>query len=236
MSIVAAMFVRLTHTGVYEDGRPNTASVTIYDLDEITISKTRERAVPVPPNSFVDIPMSTRTFVSYNEGSIAGLVQRGLITAQLFLQMRDKQHCGGPTADGIDLQPAVLNAERVSNGNYTLTAATPATGLAGPAVGSLLLEMPSVGPDIPQAILVPGTNIKLVDGRQTVVFSSGGDIAGLGANVFGYVAGQLFPTALGGGGGSITVLDESVPLPGWCSRYRQHLHPASGLPVSLGHG
>ena len=37
-TIVAVLIVRCTHTGVYADGRPNTASVTLYDLDEITIS------------------------------------------------------------------------------------------------------------------------------------------------------------------------------------------------------
>ena len=65
-NIVAVLIVRCTHTGVYADGRPNPASVTIYDLDEITIQKNRTRYVPVPPNTFVDIPMSTRTFVSLN--------------------------------------------------------------------------------------------------------------------------------------------------------------------------
>ena len=112
-NIVAVLIVRCAHTGVYADGRPNTASVTLYDLDEITIQKNRTRAVPVPPNSFVDIPMSTRTFISWHEGDICIFTKQGLITSEIILQLRDKGNCGGPAGTGQTLQPAVLNIERV---------------------------------------------------------------------------------------------------------------------------
>lgn len=116
-NIVAVIFIRLRHTGVYEDGRPNPASVTVYDLDEITIQQNRTRAVPVPPNSFVDIPMSSRTFLSYADpkGGIYNLVRRGLITAELHVQLRDKSNCGGPLGTGQALRPGVNNFERVGN-------------------------------------------------------------------------------------------------------------------------
>jgi len=112
-NIVSVLIVRCTHTGVYADGRPNTASVTIYDLDEITIQKNRTRYVPIPPNSTVDIPMSTRTFVSWHEGSICQLARLGLIRTEIILQLRDKEHCGGPAGVGQTLRPGVLNIERV---------------------------------------------------------------------------------------------------------------------------
>lgn len=114
-NIVAVLIVRCTHTGVYADGRPNTASVTIYDLDESTIQKNRTRSVPVPVNSTVDIPMSTRTFVSWHDGDICKFTRLGLITSEIILQLRDKGNCGGPAGTGQALRPAVLNIERVAN-------------------------------------------------------------------------------------------------------------------------
>lgn len=114
-NIVAVLIVRCTHTGFYKDGRVNTGSVTLYDLDEITIQKTRTRAVPIPPGTFVDIPMSTRTFVSYHNGAICKHVKNGEITAEVILQLRQKGHKGGPAGTGQALRPAVLNAERVND-------------------------------------------------------------------------------------------------------------------------
>jgi hypothetical protein len=89
--------------------------VTLYDLDEITIQKNRTRAVPIPPNSFVDIEMSTRTFVSWHEGSICIFAKQGLIRAEIILQFRDKANCGGPAGTGQALQPAVFNVERATD-------------------------------------------------------------------------------------------------------------------------
>ena len=114
-NIVAVLIVRCTHTGVYADGRPNTASVTLYDLDEITIQKNRTRAVPIPPETFVDIEMSTRTFVSWHQGSICIFARQGLITAEIILQFRDKGNCGGPAGTGQSLLGAVLNVERATD-------------------------------------------------------------------------------------------------------------------------
>jgi hypothetical protein len=250
-NIVAVLIVRCTHTGVYADGRPNPASVTIYDLDEITIQKNRTRYVPVPPNTFVDIPMSTRTFVSYHDGDICKLVARGLLTAEVILQLRDKENDGGPTGTGQALRPAVLNIERVANslrmvipnnviptdlssvgyivgepilitgltgdfrklnGEYVIDSAAPGFGLAGADAGSYLITAPSEGADI-AATTLAGVNIRLNapcgGGRVVAQFNSGGDVGGLGDNVFGYIGGQLFPNA-GGGAGAIAIYDEGI--------------------------
>jgi hypothetical protein len=119
-NIVAVLIVRCTHTGVYADGRPNTASVTLYDLDEITIQKNRTRAVPVPAGAgttlpAVDIAMSTRTFVSWHTGDICVNTNLGLITSEIILQIRDKGNCGGPAGTGQALRPAVFNVERATD-------------------------------------------------------------------------------------------------------------------------
>jgi len=256
-NIVAVLIVRCTHTGVYADGRPNTASVTIYDLDEITIQKNRTRAVPVPFGSgttrpAVDIAMSTRTLVSYHDGDICKLVGLGLITAEVILQLRDKENDGGPTGTGQALQPAVPNIERVGdelrlvipnnvlptdlssvgfivgepveitgltglyrklNGEYVIDTAAPGSGLAGVDASSYLITVPSEGVDIAPATLA-GVNIRLSapcgGGRVVAQFNSGGDVGGLGTNVYGYIGGQLFPNAGGGGGGAVAVYDEGV--------------------------
>jgi hypothetical protein len=246
-NIVAVLIVRCTHTGVYADGRPNTASVTIYDLDEITIQKNRTRYVPIPPGTTVDIPMSTRTFVSWHNGDICKFTMLGLIRTEVILQLRDKNNCGGPAGTGQTLRPAVLNIERVGNvlrlvlpdnvipttldsvgfmqgepveitgltgafrklnGVYTILSASPATGLAGAAVGSYLVEVPSVGSDIAAATLA-GVNLCLAEGRVVAQFSSAGNVGGFGANVIGYIGGQFFPNA-GGGGSALAVEDEGV--------------------------
>jgi len=241
-NIVAVLIVRCTHTGVYANGRPNTASVTLYDLDEITIQKNRTRAVPVPPGGFVDIPMSTRTFVSYHEGAICKHVANGEITAEIILQLREAGNCGGPAGTGQALRPAVLNVERVANelrlvipdnviptnldsvgflrgepvtitgftgvfrnldGEYIIEEVSPSEGLAGPQAGSYLVVVPSEGADIAAATL-SGVNLCLSSecggGRVVAQFNSGGDTGGLGSDVYGYIGGQLFPNAGGGGG------------------------------------
>jgi len=238
-NIVAVLIVRCTHTGVYADGRPNPASVTLYDLDEITIQKNRTRAVPVPPNSYVDIPMSTRTFISWHQGDICTFTRQGLITSEIILQFRDKSRCGGPAGTGQTLRPAVPNIERVGgvlrlvlpdnvipttletlgflvgepvaitgltgafrnlNGEYVISTATPGSGLAGVAAGSYLIEVPSEGADIASTTLA-GVNVCLTEGQVTMQFNGNGDVGGLGANVYAYIAGQLLPGTTGGGGG-----------------------------------
>lgn len=253
-NIVAVLIVRCTHTGVYADGRPNTASVTLYDLDEITIQKNRTRAVPVPAGSSVDIPMSTRTFVSWHEGDICIFTKQGLITTEIILQFRDKGNCGGPAGTGQALRPAVFNVARDTDvlrlvipdnvlptlldsigflvgepvtitgfadpgvpaayrgldGEYVISTVAPGDGLSGADPGSYLIEVPlPTGTPLPLVTLT-GINICLTEGRVVSQFNSTGDVGGFGDNVFGYIGGQLFPNAGGGGGGSVAVFDEGI--------------------------
>lgn len=247
-NIVAVLIVRCAHTGVYADGRPNPGSVTLYDLDEVTIQKNRTRYVPIPVGSTVDIPMSTRTFVSWHTGDICKFTRQGLITSEIILQFRDKENCGGPAGTGQALRPAVLNVERVGNvlrfvipnnvlpgtldsigflagepvrvtgltgdfsrlnDDYVISSVAPGFGLGGADALSYLVEVASEGPDIPAATLA-GVNLCLYEGRVVTQFSSQGDVGGLGANVFAYIAGQTFPNAGGGGGGSLVIEDEGI--------------------------
>jgi hypothetical protein len=248
MSSIGALIIRLTHTGVYADGRPNTASVTIYDLDQDILKMNRQRSVPIPPNSTVDIVMSSESFISYNKGSIRQFLLQGLLRAEILLQLRDSDNYGGPAGTGQTLRPGVLNVERVGgvlrlvipdnaipanvdsagylvgepleivgltntfrnlNGKYTVSRVVPGSGLAGAAAGSYLVEVPSPGPNIAAVVHAAGVVLRLLDGRLTVEFTSDGNLSGLGANVFGYVAGQLLP-GTGGGGSALAVQDEGV--------------------------
>lgn len=99
--------------------------------------------------------------------------------------------------DVTGLTGAFLNL----NGTHTISTATPGDGLAGTAAGSYLLEFSSTGPNIAAATLA-GVNLLLSQGRVTVEMNANGDTGGLGANVFGYIGGQLFPNVGGGGGGA----------------------------------
>ena len=100
MAIVSAIYLRVTHTGVLANGRPNPSSVTLYDLDEPIASSIKARYIPIPPNTFVDIPMSTRTFISYTKGSIREFLKQKQIEVDLRIQLRDFEDGGGPLKEG----------------------------------------------------------------------------------------------------------------------------------------
>lgn len=74
--------VRLKHTGVFGDGRPNAGPVQISDLDTGLENQNRKVPVYVPANGFIDVPLSSRTMLSMQSGSIASLTADGLITSQ----------------------------------------------------------------------------------------------------------------------------------------------------------
>jgi hypothetical protein len=102
---------------------------------------------------------------------------------------------------------------RKLNGEYVLDSVAPGFGLAGADSASYLITVPSEGIDL-AATTLTDVNIRLNapcgGGRVVSQFNSGGDVGGLGTNVFGYIGGQLFPNGGGGGGGAIAIYDEGV--------------------------
>ena len=78
-------FIRVTHSGVYPDGRPNTSSVQIPDMDTGSEYQTRKAPSYVPAGGYVDIPATSRALYSYLQGGIASLVEVGLVEAELNL-------------------------------------------------------------------------------------------------------------------------------------------------------
>lgn len=115
MTVLAAHIIRVTHTGVYEDGRPNTASIFIDDLNEGREFQTRKVQVYVPPSQTVDIPFSTRSLLSLAQGDIRGFIERGLLTATMVMRFRKIGDLGGSAGTGVSLRVsgADPNIERV---------------------------------------------------------------------------------------------------------------------------
>lgn len=173
-NIVAVLIVRCRHTGVYADGRPNVGSVTLYDLDEITIQKNRTRYVPIPAGAIVDIPMSTRTLTSWHAGDIDKLTRLGVLEAELIFQLRDKSNCGGPGGTGQSLQPVVLNAERLGN---ELRLVLPNNGVP--------VNLDSVGFLAGEAVEITGLsgNFRSLNGLYSILMASPG--MGLGGPAVG---------------------------------------------------
>lgn len=76
-------FVRVTHTGVYADGRPNTNSVLLTDIDYTgQVQQNRKAPLYVPSGGFIDLAYSSDVAFSFNQGDIRKFVSAGLLTAE----------------------------------------------------------------------------------------------------------------------------------------------------------
>ncbi len=229
----AAIFVRVTHKGVDANGREFKGSITLYDIEDGSISKTT-RFVPVPYQQTVDVPLTSQALLSYTSGAIRKQTENGYLDSQVYLELRDISHKGGALGDGAALA-AVSNVERVGgtlrlvipdnavgspvavgfyvnervevsgltgvyaalNGEYTISAASSGVGLAGVSTGHYLIEMPSMGADLPAGS--ESGVVRLLDGRQSLILSSGLQDGGS----FGHLAGipvDGISTGSGGGG------------------------------------
>jgi len=78
------MFIRLTHSGLYSDGRPNTSPVQIPDLDVGYENQNRKVPVYVPAGGHIDIKASSRSMLSFEQGGILKFTNAGLIESQMF--------------------------------------------------------------------------------------------------------------------------------------------------------
>jgi hypothetical protein len=112
MNNLTVFYVRLTHTGLMADGSPNITSVQINDLDTGLEYQHRKVPVYVPVGGYVDVPMSSRSMLSLQEGSIFKFVQAGLITADFVFLLKDHKDEGGTTKTGAPLTALVNNVQR----------------------------------------------------------------------------------------------------------------------------
>lgn len=76
--------IRLTHTGLYADGRPNTSyGVLIDDINQGEMQQHRKHAVYVPANGAVELPLTDQVLFSYTQGAIHTLIMSGQLTAEV---------------------------------------------------------------------------------------------------------------------------------------------------------
>lgn len=85
------MFLRIRHTGVHADGRPNKGPVYIQDLDVGYENQHRKVQVYVPVGGTIDIPASSRSLLSYESGFIKKAVQAGILSATLIFEQMSTQ-------------------------------------------------------------------------------------------------------------------------------------------------
>ena len=121
------LFIRVTHTGVYADGRPNTSSVLLSDLDVGYEYQWRKVPVYVPFNGYIDIPASSRSMLSFDQGAIFKGVTAGIITAQFFIVPESYTTLGRPPAPsfpaGASIWNTTENAPNYSTGVFWVSLA-----------------------------------------------------------------------------------------------------------------
>ena len=76
-------FIRVTHTGVYTDGRPNTSPVLLTDVNFGYVQQNRKDPAYVPPGGSIDLPYTSYAAFSFEQGDIAKFQEAGLVTATL---------------------------------------------------------------------------------------------------------------------------------------------------------
>ena len=101
---LTAFYVRLHHTGVFGDGRPNTGPVQITDLDVGYENQNRKVPVYVPYGGHIDVPLSSRSMLSLADGAIAKFVEAGLLQANLFFALRNVGDLAGRVSESISIR------------------------------------------------------------------------------------------------------------------------------------
>lgn len=94
----ANLFIRCIHTGLYADGRPNTASVFLTDIDLGAEFQSRKTRQYVPAGGYIDIALSDRNLHSFYHGGIAAFVTQGILRANLFFQAEVYNNLTRPAA------------------------------------------------------------------------------------------------------------------------------------------
>ncbi len=112
---ITNIFIRCTHTGVFEDGRPNANPVLITDLDVGYENQLRKVPVYVPFGGYIDIPASSRSLLSFDIGVIRKFTTAGVITSNLFLQPEVYTNLTRPAATAYPAGVPVWNTDDNTN-------------------------------------------------------------------------------------------------------------------------
>lgn len=114
-SVPFQSYLRLTHTGLLANGRPNPNSILIPDMDTGYENQNRKTPVYVPAGGYIDVPLTSKVVYSAMQGAIAAFAQQGLITVSSSSYSRDEDNLGG-AGTGITLSALVANnVRRVGN-------------------------------------------------------------------------------------------------------------------------
>jgi hypothetical protein len=131
----ALLVARITHTGVYSDGRVNSSSILISDGDSGFAQENRKTPLYVPSGGTVEVPLTSNTLYSLNQGSIRGFVDSGQLEVDVVIQIRNDKDFGGTAGTGVSLAGAGNNIERVSGQlRFVLDAADAAGFIPGETV------------------------------------------------------------------------------------------------------
>jgi len=137
------LLIRLTHTGLMADGRPNTNPVLINDLDVGYENQNRKVACYVPVGGFIDIAGSSRSLLSFEAGTIRKFHQVGVIIAQMFVTPEAYTTLTLPAASGYPSGTVIWNT--TDNGPYWSDGVNWVAGSppVGPAGGDLFGTYPN---------------------------------------------------------------------------------------------
>jgi len=132
------LLIRLYHTGQYADGRANSSSVLVNDLDVGYEHQDRKVAVYVPPGGSIDINASSRSMLSFEQGVIKKFTQVGVLQSKMFYVPEPYTTAGLPPATqypaGTFVWDTTLKTPTWSDGtNWVSGSAAP----SGPAGGDL---------------------------------------------------------------------------------------------------
>lgn len=78
------LLIRLTHTGQLPGGLQNTNPVQIPDLDVGYENQDRKVPVYVPPQGHIDVPASSRSMLSFEQGGIRKFTNANVIRSKMF--------------------------------------------------------------------------------------------------------------------------------------------------------
>jgi len=115
-----ALFIRLTHTGISAHGAANDGPVLVNDLD--VGYEFQHRKVPCyvprwanPPTNtipgYIDIPLSSRSMLSYEDGVISRFKAAGVLLATMFIQPEAYSNVTRPDADTYPVGASVWNTD-----------------------------------------------------------------------------------------------------------------------------
>lgn len=191
-----ALFIQLFHTGLLQDGRPNTSSVLVNDLDVGQENQNRKVPVYVPVGGSIIVPASSRSMLSFQEGTIRRFCQVGVLRARMFYQPERYTTAGRPSASeypvGVVIWDTTDGAPYWSDGVNWVGVAT----AMGPAGGDLDGTYPNptvVGLEGYPIEVPPPANgdVLLFDGalqkwvHAPIVFGGGPPVGPAGGDLFG---------------------------------------------------